>query len=84
VPSGNGAYIVSTLASKGFQLMNILVGVRGGVRTRAPLLLLLLLLSTVSCFLSQTHALKLVFLPFMGGNSPSMDLMGVAAALQAR
>lgn len=25
-----------------------------------------------------------VFLPFMGGNSPAMDLMGVAAALQAR
>jgi hypothetical protein len=64
--------------------MSVLVGV---VRTRAPVVLLLLLLSTVSCSAlsdGQTHALKLVFLPFMGGNSPSMDLMGVAAALQAR
>jgi hypothetical protein len=64
--------------------MTILSGVRGGVRTPDPFLLLHLLLSPVSCLLGQTHALKLVFLPFMGGNSPSMDLMGVAAALQAR
>jgi hypothetical protein len=43
---------------------------------------LLLLLLIVACH--QADALTFLFLPFMGGNSPSMDLMGVAAALQAR
>lgn len=43
------------------------------------------LLFLVHCLLwQQTGALHFLFLPFHGGNSPSMDLMGVASALQAR
>jgi hypothetical protein len=44
-------------------------------------LLLLLLLALCG---PQCHAVRYIFLPLMGGNSPSMDLLGVAAALQAR
>lgn len=48
---------------------------------RSALLLLALLMSWCS---QEATGLTFVFLPFMGGNSPAMDLMGVAAALQAR
>jgi hypothetical protein len=53
------------------------------------LLLIVVITTTVSCVSGQPTsgkipALSFIFLPFIGGNSPSMDLMGVAAALQAR
>jgi hypothetical protein len=49
-------------------------------------LLIVLITTTVSCVSGhvQDRSLSFIFLPFIGGNSPSMDLMGVAAALQAR
>jgi len=58
---------------------------RGVPFTGVPFLLLLL----VGCLpglpgIAAAEQLKFIFLPLMGGNSPSMDLMGVAAALQAR
>lgn len=46
---------------------------------RRRILALLLALSSWQ----EATGLKFVFLP-LGGNSPAMDLMGVAAALQAR
>ncbi len=55
------------------------MGTLGCLRAQSYFLLLI-----VSCLVCDADALRFLFLPFMGGNSPSMDLMGVAAALQAR
>lgn len=53
---------------------------RRRLRQRHTVTLLLLLWLAVQ----PVVGLRFLFLPLMGGNSPSMDLMGVAAALQER